>query len=192
MPSAITDAHLGPQRRRARRAGRRVSSIQIMSPWAPVGEPLRAAARPLCGAASARAMPNAAKPSARASLASRLRRKASACLSLHCSSLPRRQPKPGRSASDVSDRLWRSRRAGLVKRFDGKPAVDGVDLAVPEGSDLRHPRPQRRRQDDDAAHAARHHRSRRGRARAARPRAAARGGARRSAICPRSAASIRR
>ena len=62
----------------------------------------------------------------------------------------------------------------------------------PRRQHLRHPRPQRRRQDDHAPHAARHHRSDVGHAAAclattgrSRPRA-------RSATCPRSAASIRR
>ena len=65
----------------------------------------------------------------------------------------------------------------------------------PRGShrlDLRPSRPERRRQDDDAADADRHHRSVERHAPRARPRAADRCGARRSATFPRSAASIRR
>ena len=55
---------------------------------------------------------------------------------------------------------------GLVKDFDGKRAVDGVSLTVPDRQHQRHPRPQRRGQDDHHPHDARHHRpERRARAR---------------------------
>ena len=57
---------------------------------------------------------------------------------------------------------------------------------------LRTARPQRRGQDDDVAHAARDHRSVERQPARARPRAPARGAPARSAICPRSAAFIRR
>ena len=42
----------------------------------------------------------------------------------------------------------------LVREFKKGPrAVDGIDLAVAAGRDLRLPRPERRRQVDDRAHA---------------------------------------
>ena len=42
---------------------------------------------------------------------------------------------------------------GLVKRYDRTLAVAGIDLVVEPGRDLRPGRPERRRQDDDPAHA---------------------------------------
>jgi len=48
----------------------------------------------------------------------------------------------------------------LVKRFDGFTAVDGVDIVGAARRDLRHSRAERRGQDDYAADASRHHRSR--------------------------------
>ena len=44
---------------------------------------------------------------------------------------------------------------GLTKRFGSFTAVDDLDFDVEPGRDHRLPRPQRRRQDDDPAHAAR-------------------------------------
>ena len=81
---------------------------------------------------------------------------------------------------------------GLFKSFDGKPAVRGIDIAVPEGSIYGILGPNGAGKtttlrmllgiiEPDAGHA-----------QPARPRTAARGGARSSATCPRSAASIRR
>jgi ABC-type branched-subunit amino acid transport system ATPase component len=48
--------------------------------------------------------------------------------------------------------------SGLFKSFDGKTAVDGVDIQVPEGSIYGILGPNGRRQDDNLADAARHHR----------------------------------
>ena len=66
---------------------------------------------------------------------------------------------------------------GLVKAFDGKTAVRRHRSRRARRQHLRHSRPQRRRQDDDLAHAARHHRSRSRHPHLARPRTAARSGA---------------
>ena len=81
---------------------------------------------------------------------------------------------------------------GLFKSFDGKPAVRGIDIAVPDGSIYGISGPQWRGENHHAADAARHHRAGR-RASAACWAMSGRSKRRRwSAICPRSAASIRR
>ena len=86
----------------------------------------------------------------------------------------------------------RRRGAGLVKDFDGKRAVDGVSLTVPEGSINGILGPNGAGKTTtirmmlgiiDPSSGTPH---------AARPRPPARGRARRSAICPRSAGSTRR
>ena len=179
MPSAITLCTSGHSACGRAAPRRRVSSIQIMSPCAPLGEPF---AQPLGASAAPRRRARRRPRRSRARALSRSSSRSSklwlafsiALLLLNRAGYVAR----GRLQVSGERRSSRSRRKGLVKRFDGKPAVDGIDLAVPEGSDLRHPRAQRRRQDHDAADAARHHRARRGRAHAARPRTAARGRAR--------------
>ena len=99
------------------------------------------------------------------------------------------------SANSASTGSQRPRRfaieaRGLVKDF-GDTRASTASTSRSRRRDLRHARPQRRRQDDHAAHAARHHRPDERHPPRARPRAPARA-ARESATCPRNAASIRR
>src|SRR3546814_819357 len=128
MPSAITDftsghSAAGEPRRSA------VVSIQIMSPWAPESSHCRSRAADR-GAASARATPTAVKPTV---LASRSNPALSSCLRLpsmprcryHIESVGGRQKMAAGPAIEAK---------GLFKAFDGKPAVDGISLAVPEGT----------------------------------------------------------
>ena len=68
---------------------------------------------------------------------------------------------------------------GLFKSFDGKPAVRGIDIAVPEGSIYGILGPNGAGKTTTLADAARHHRAGRGRAAPARPRSPARNGPRR-------------
>ena len=63
---------------------------------------------------------------------------------------------------------------GLTKVYGSHAALDGVDLTVPAGCDLRLSRSQRRRQDHHAAHPRRSRPAQRGQRRRARPRRAGR------------------
>src|SRR5688572_9931346 len=105
-----------------------VSSIQIMSPWLPSASHWRNRS-PLAGAASARAKPIAQKPNSRAFSSSLARRAASFGLPWLILARYHRRSKGARVASGLAIEA-----RGLFKAFDGKTAVDGIDLAVPEGS----------------------------------------------------------
>ena len=63
-----------------------------------------------------------------------------------------------RRASDAPVRAQRSliEARGLTKRFGGRPAIDDVSFRVERRRGRRFPRPERRREDDDDAHPARH------------------------------------
>ena len=155
MPSAITDAHLGPQPGGAIRAGARAPPSRSCR---------RAAPRPATGAAARRGQRRGVRTRDAAGGEAELAPpfaliRASSGLSWRTRPrYHRRATSGGRSQCDAA--IWRSAPTRLVKRFGDRRVVDGVDIAVPHGHDLRRARPQWRGQDDDAAHAARHHRAR--------------------------------
>src|SRR5689334_643467 len=97
-----------------------------MSPCAPeASQALRRSA--VRGAASARATPNAQKPSS-AALAS----SASRSFGLPINIFSRYQPVKPWVRTLMDGPAIEAK--GLVKSFDGKEAVSGIDLAVPQGS----------------------------------------------------------
>ena len=100
-----------------------------MSPWCARGEPFARAARPPSGAASARATPTRRESQPRAFPPALV--EDSACLRT-LARCTRRPLYPVGAMAGESGLAIEAK--GLVKAFDGKRAVDGIDLAVPEGS----------------------------------------------------------
>jgi ABC-2 type transport system ATP-binding protein len=99
-----------------------------MSPWAPEASQARSRSA-VFGAASARATPIAEKPKSRA-LSSSLWRRFGLPINIFSSyQRSRTQGRPSQVRAGLALEAH-----GLVKSFDGNPAVRGIDLAVPEGA----------------------------------------------------------